>query len=132
VAGLIAAVVLASAAIPALSFAAKPNANCAGKPGSPDRAALLQYCPKDARSGSGAPGAASGQATPAPATGQQAKGSGGKSSGGGGDKPDLPLTNYPSSGGVNVLLLVLLLVALAGAVAYGARRWRRSRPQPSR
>jgi hypothetical protein len=113
------------------AIAAKPPAGCGGKPGTPDRAALLQYCPKQARSGSGAPGAA-GQAAPPPSTGQPANGGGKPNAAGRGDKPDLPLTNYPSSGGINVLLLILILIALAGAVAYGARRWRRSRPQPSR
>jgi hypothetical protein len=112
--------------------AAKGPANCGGKPGSPENAALLQYCPKGAKSGSGAP-AAIGQPTntaPGPPAGQAAKGKASHQVAT--DKPSLPLTNYPSSGGINALILVLVLVALGGTVAYGARRWRRSRPQPSR
>jgi hypothetical protein len=42
------------------------------------------------------------------------------------EKPgaEIPLTDYPSSSGVNALLIALL-VAIAIALAYGARRWRR-------
>ncbi len=129
--GVALALALAIPALVAAGAAAKGGANCAGKPGSPDRAALLQYCPKGAKSGSGAaplPGQPG--YTPPAAGGEQAKGKANHHAAT--DKPTLPATSYPSSGGVNLLVLILVLLALGGAVTYGARRWRRSRPQPSR
>jgi hypothetical protein len=120
------------AALPAGAPAAP--AGCAGKPGTPDRAALLQYCPKTAKSGSGS-GAPGGGTSTAGGQGAQSGSTAGEgkhhATAAKTDKPDVPLTNYPSSGGINLLLLLLLLLALGLAVAYGARRWRRSRPQAS-
>jgi LPXTG-motif cell wall-anchored protein len=47
------------------------------------------------------------------------------------DKPQVPLTSYPSTGGVNLMLILLILLAAGLGIAYGARRWRRSRAQAS-
>jgi LPXTG-motif cell wall-anchored protein len=127
---LAAGVIAASlSAVPASVSAAGP-AGCAGKPGSPDRAALLQYCPKESRStspeatGSGAVGQP--PSTAATGSGTQKHQASAKT-----DKPQLPLTNYPSTGGINLMLVLLIAFALALAIAYGARRWRRGRTQTS-
>lgn len=127
------ALFVAFLAVAGSASAAKGPANCGGKPGSPDNAALLQYCPKGPKSGSGAavPGQPASTTRPPGSGGQQANGEASHRAAST-DKPSLPLTSYPSSGGVNVLLLILALLAVGGGVAYGARRWRRSRPQPSR
>jgi hypothetical protein len=121
--------VLLSMVLSAPSVAAP--AGCAGKPGSPDRAALLQYCPKEPRSApSGGAGGEAGFLPEKPAsssTGSDEKTQAAAKS----DDPELPLTDYPSSDGINLLLLVVILIALGLAVAYGARRWRRGRPQAS-
>jgi LPXTG-motif cell wall-anchored protein len=116
-------------AVPA-TVSAAGQVGCGGKPGSPDRAALLQYCPKTARSTS-----PDGTATPAaPQSSISTPGSGSaqhKHAAAKGDDPQLPLTNYPSTGGINLMLVLLIVFALALAIAYGARRWRRSRAQAS-
>jgi hypothetical protein len=108
----------------AQSSAAQSKGACAIKPGDPDRGAILQYCPAQVK-----------KAQPE-AVGTTAGGPGGTTTGGAlppGGSPsesskdggaEIPLTDYPSSGGVNALLIVLL-VAIAISVAYGARRWRR-------
>jgi hypothetical protein len=126
-------VLLIAASIPAIlaSSAAAGPAGCAGKPGSPDRSALLQYCPKKSGSNSadGTSGAATASQTPStPATGSgQGKHTADAKSG----KSQLPLTDYPSSGGINLMLLLLILLAAGFGIAYGARRWRRGRAQAS-
>jgi hypothetical protein len=123
------AVATALSVVLTAASAAAP-AGCAGKPGSPDRSALLQYCPKEATSGSSVGGTAGGAgptaSTPASGQGHHADGNAG-----GTDKSQLPLTNYPSTGGINLMLLLLILLAVGVGIAYGARRWRRSRAQAS-
>jgi hypothetical protein len=107
---------------------ARSPAGCTGKPGSPDRGALKQYCPSEVKK-KAAPAA---PAAPSTGTGSGSSGTAEASGPSDGDSsaspktsgPKIPLTDYPSSGGVNALLFALL-VAIAVAVAYGARRWRR-------
>jgi hypothetical protein len=135
----VAAMALALSAMTVLSLFSSASlaaqAGCAGKPGSPDHAALLQYCPEhEKKAGSGGSGSSALGATPpgtppgaaaAPAAAAHQK------THHVGSHTDIPLTSYPSSGGINLLLILLIAVALGAAVAYGARRWRRSRPQTS-
>jgi hypothetical protein len=117
-------------AFPSVSLAAQ--AGCGGKPGSKDHAALLQYCPEHkhhhqsgaAPTATGVPPAAT---PPTAAAVHHAKAKTKET----GSRTEIPLTGYPSSTGINLLLILLVLVAIGAAVAYGARRWRRSRPQTS-
>jgi hypothetical protein len=106
------------------------QAGCAGKPGSPDHAALLQYCPQhDRGTGTGSSaGPIAAEIPPSAPTVAAAHHAKNKHSG---SHAEVPLTSYPSSGGINLLLLVLLLIALGAGITYGTRRWRRSRPQAS-
>jgi hypothetical protein len=112
--------------------AARSQAACGGKPGSPNRGAVLQYCPsqvkKPIRSTDRTGNSGGTTTTEAAAVGTTSGGGG--SSGPVEEKPgpEIPLTDYPSSGGVNALLFALL-VAIAVAVAFGARRWRRGSAQ---
>jgi hypothetical protein len=118
-------------AIFAVASAAGSTAGCGGKPGSPNRGAVHQYCPSEVKKAAPAPstgtsGDSKGTAeVVAPAPGSDGDGPGG-APGGAPEKagPQIPLTDYPSSGGVNALLIAVL-IAIAIGVAYGARRWRR-------
>jgi hypothetical protein len=93
---------------------------------------VLQYCPsqvkKPIRSTDRTGNSGGATTTEAAAVGTTSGGVG--SSGPVEEKPgpEIPLTDYPSSGGVNALLFALL-VAIAVAVAFGARRWRRGSAQ---
>jgi hypothetical protein len=121
--------------LPSPSLAAQ--AGCGGKPGKPDNAALLQYCPEHKGATGGGEGGGTGvgggsslgptsaKSAPSAASAHHAKS---KQTG---SHSEIPLTDYPSSGGINLLLILLIVIALGAAVAYGARRWRRSRPQTS-
>jgi hypothetical protein len=108
--------------------AARPNNPCSGKPGSPAQGAVAQYCPSEVKktAPSTDSGGDSGGAAETVGTGAGSAGSDGDGPGGSPEKagPEIPLTDYPSSSGVNALLIALL-VAIAIALAYGARRWRR-------
>jgi hypothetical protein len=114
-------------AVFAQASSARSRAGCGGEPGSPDRGAVFQYCPSEVKkaapsTGTGT-GGGSGDAAEPVALAPRADsddGPGGSPDAG----PKIPLTDYPSSGGVNALLIALLL-AIAIAVAYGARRRRR-------
>jgi hypothetical protein len=99
---------------------------CGGKPGSPDRGAVFQYCPSEVKKPIPSTGVTGGGPSETTETVATAPGSDGDGPGGSQEKPgpEIPLTNYPSSSGVNALLIALL-VAIAIALAYGARRWRR-------
>jgi hypothetical protein len=126
--GVIAALVLLGLALAAPASAQR---GCAGKPGDPDRAALLQYCPYEAKPSGGSPaGTAAGvtgsgaAAGPSPETKLASEGSGS-------DEAELPFSDYPSTAGINVLLLLLAALVLALAAAYGVRRWRRTHPPSS-
>jgi hypothetical protein len=111
---------------------ARLTTGCTGKPGSPDRGAVHQYCPSEVKK-KVAPAA---PAAPSTGTGNGSGGTAEASGPSDGDSPTspktsgqkIPLTDYPSSGGVNALLFALL-VAIAVAVAFGARRWRRGSAQ---
>jgi hypothetical protein len=105
-------------------------AGCAGKPGSPDRGALLQYCPQQANSSPSAGGTSTGTGTGGAGASSSPSGKHSGADGGSG-KSQVPLTSYPSTGGINLMLIGLIVVALGLGVAFGARRWRRGRPQVS-
>jgi LPXTG-motif cell wall-anchored protein len=138
-----ASAVLAATVGSVLILAATPAAGqngCAGKPGGPDQAAIYQYCPNhgkkdkpDRVSEAGSPESAGSPAqSGSPPSSGNGTGNAGKqqveiASG----KTKLPLSDYPSTGGINFLVILLAALALAIAVAYGARRWRRSRQAAS-
>jgi LPXTG-motif cell wall-anchored protein len=136
-----------AALILVLAAPAAAQRGCAGKPGGPDQGAVFQYCPHQGKAphksggmgsagsaGSGAAeGVAAGGATAGATTGKakaNAKLLSNRAAGGSGEA-QLPLSDYPSTGGINLLVLLLAVLALALAVAYGARRWRRSHPPAS-
>jgi hypothetical protein len=106
--------------------AARPNDPCGGKPGSPARGAVAQYCPSEVKKTTAPSTDSGGDSGGAAETVGTGAGSDGDGPGGSAEKAgaEIPLTDYPSSGGVNALLIALL-VAIAIALAYGARRWRR-------
>lgn len=124
-AGYLAVVLLASAPATAAT-------SCAGNPGSPDQAAVLQYCPKHARGsshvGAGGVGSTSDAQTPSSSPTTRTNPRTAATARAGSDQTDVPVLGYPSSDGLNLLLLAVLLAAAASAAAYGTRRWRRRRP----
>ena len=105
---------------------ADARASCAPKPGEKQKGAAFQYCPKEVKrtgeqdgvttgtAGSAGPGQGQGQ-------GQATNNPNGTADAG----PNLPLLGYPSTSGVNALLIILLLgVGATGAL--GVHRWRQS------
>lgn len=130
VAGTILLAVCASMLVPASAVA---QAGCAPKPGSPDSGAVLQYCPKEAprksqeSTGSGGATGADGGATGADGGSSSAAASGagdGERRGADTGSVEFPLLDYPSTGGINGLLFVLLVALALGGLGLAARKRR--------
>lgn len=105
--------------------AAEPG--CGAKPGGKDQGAALQYCPKEVarapRNGglAASPGAAAattdGRAVEKDARRKTAETESGPTA-------EIPLLGYPSTGGINALLLALLIGGVAMGAYLGYRRLR--------
>lgn len=101
------------------------GSGCAGKPGGKNKGAAFQYCPKEtARTGESesAPTSGSGVGTQGASTSEKNRGDGTKISVG----PEVPLLGYPSTSGLNALLVALLIGAGAMGAYLGFRRLRHS------
>lgn len=106
---------------PATAAAAPSGRGCDRPAGSPEEAAVLQYCPRKApqererenRAVAPVTGGSGGDGTAAPA---------------GGDRPDadtstLPLLGYPASDGINAIVWILLAIAALVAAREVYRRY---------
>jgi hypothetical protein len=117
--------------------AARSTESCGPKPGNPALGAVTQYCPSEVKEAAVKKAAPTPDPETDPSDSSQsvAAAPGGGGSGGDGPAepagktgPEIPLTNYPTSGGVNAVLIALL-IAIAIVVAYGAGRARRGSAQ---
>ena len=104
-------------------FAHAAGSSCADKPGAKNQGAAAQYCPKEA------PRPSESEATPGSGPGSTGAVVGTPSSNRGGTQTvdpgtgtQIPLLDYPSTGGLNALIAVLLLSS-AVLAALGGRRF---------
>jgi len=116
---------IAALAIFASTASAAPAGACSGKPGGPDRGAAAQYCPKEPTRAD-RDGSAAGLPADLGDPGQGRPQGQAREADSGADVQELPLLDYPSTSGLNALLIILLLAGIGFGALMGWRRFRAS------